>query len=197
MLRLNALRARILYLAGSFEGALLLLAMLLGWLFDFPLASLTQPTLQGTWQGLLATLPMLLLLLATTHLPVGPLRRIREILEETFLPLFRESRFPDLVLVTLLAGLGEEWLFRGILQAGLSWWMNPWLAVALASVLFGLAHAITPTYAVLAGLIGVYFGAIFLITGDLYVVVFAHAVYDLIALEYLLRVLPVRQGPSA
>lgn len=196
MSRQHSLRARILLLAGSFEGGLLLLAMLLGWLFDLPLASLTQPTWQGTWQGLLAILPMLLLLLATTHLPVGPLRRIREILEESFLPLFRESRFPDLVLVTLLAGLGEEWLFRGVLQAGLAAWMNPWLAVALASLLFGLAHAITPAYAVLAGLIGVYFGAIFLITGDLYVVVFAHAVYDLIALEYLLRVLPVQPASA-
>ena len=40
----------------------------------------------------------------------------------------------------------------------------------------------------LATLIGVYFGWIFLATGDLYVVSFAHGVYDLIALVYLLRV---------
>lgn len=188
MFRVRTLRARILLLGAAFEGGLLLLAMLLGWLFGLPLWSLSAPTWEGTGQGLLAVAPMLVLLVATAHFPVGPLREIRDILDESLLPYFRESKFGDLALVALLAGLGEELLFRGVLQVGLAHYVGLWTAVALASLLFGLAHAITPTYAVLAGGVGVYFGAIFGLTESLYVVVLAHAVYDLIALEYLLRV---------
>ena len=52
-----------------------------------------------------------------------------------------------------------------------------------SNVLFGLAHSITPTYAVLAGLLGIYLGFIFTITGEenLIAPILCHSLYDLIA----------------
>ena len=184
----RSLRGRILLLGVVFEGGLRLLAMLLGWLFDLPLWSLMSLDLVGSAQGLAAVLPMLAMLLATAHSRLAPLRQIRQILDDSFLPLFRDSRFVDLALIALLAGLGEEFVFRGVLQVGLEKVMPLWGAIALASLLFGLAHAITPAYAVLAGLVSVYFGVLFAWTGSLYVVALAHAAYDLIALVYLLGI---------
>jgi len=63
-----------------------------------------------------------------------------------------------------------------------------WLSLLLAAVLFGLLHFITPTYAVLAGLIGLYLGALWLATGNLLTPIVTHGTYDLLALVYLARV---------
>ena len=56
-----------------------------------------------------------------------------------------------------------------------------------ASVLFGLGHMVTPTYAVLAGLIGLYLGALSMVFGNLLQVVVVHSLYDFVALLYLVR----------
>ena len=72
-------------------------------------------------------------------------------------------------------------------------------ALALASIAFGLAHAVTPAYAVIATVFGAYFGWIWLATGNLLVVVVAHAVYDFVVLTLMVRAHRRRdvQGPIA
>ena len=59
-----------------------------------------------------------------------------------------------------------------------------------------LLHSITPTYAILAGLIGLYLGWIWLACGNLLTPMVTHGVYDFLALAYLVKV--VRgPGPAA
>jgi membrane protease YdiL (CAAX protease family) len=55
----------------------------------------------------------------------------------------------------------------------------------LASLLFGLLHPLTVMYFVLASLVGVYLGCWQLATDNLLVVIVAHALYDFVALVYL------------
>ncbi len=118
--------------------------------------------------------------------PWGPLRDLDRIMREGVLPLFRDCSLGELLLVSVLAGLGEEMLFRGVVQVGFERLLgSPWIALAAASVLFGLAHPITMTYAVLAGLIGVYFGWLLMATGNLLAPITTHAAYDFVALVYL------------
>jgi membrane protease YdiL (CAAX protease family) len=93
----------------------------------------------------------------------------------------------DLALVSISAGVGEELLFRGFLQAAIADWTNPWIALAIASLLFGLAHFITPMYAVLATLLGAYLGGLWLACDNLLAPIVTHALYDFLALVYLLR----------
>ena len=66
-------------------------------------------------------------------------------------------------------------------------------AVAVTAALFGLAHWITPTYAVLAGIVGAYLGWLLAVSGNSLVPVVAHALYDVVALALLVRVKP---GPD-
>jgi membrane protease YdiL (CAAX protease family) len=104
------------------------------------------------------------------------------------------------VVIALLAGVGEELLFRGVvLQAmsdvvGPEW--GPWVGLAASSIVFGAAHLLTPAYGVLAGLIGFYLGGLWLATGTLTVPIVAHAMYDFVALWYLAKVRPRRLPPA-
>jgi hypothetical protein len=96
----------------------------------------------------------------------------------------------DLALISALAGIGEEALFRGVMQTGLVPVVGLPAAVALTSVAFGLAHYLSLTYAAYAALVSVYLGVLLVYTDNLLVPVIAHAAYDFVALVYLTRVRP-------
>ena len=119
--------------------------------------------------------------------PVGPLAHIKRFLDEVARPLFAQSSLLELVLICALAGWGEEMLFRGVLQEAFSRWFGPWIGVAVASLLFGFAHPITLLYTLWASLIGLYLGWLSMATGNLLVVIVAHALYDLVAISFLVR----------
>lgn len=186
--RLEPLPPRsMLALALVFEGALGLVAWLLGKLLG------QKPWADLHWDqndallGVAATLPMLALFVATVRWPVGPLTQIKEVSEQFIRPLFARCSILDLALISAAAGLGEELLFRGFLQASLEDRFGRLAGVGVASTVFGLLHFITPTYALYAGLVGSYLGLAWLWSGNLLVVIVAHALYDFLALVYLVR----------
>ncbi len=174
------------------EGALVVVALLVGWLFGRPPLGKIAWTLAGVTTGLLATIPMVVGLVLLDRFPFGPLKKLDAVMRKSILPLFRAASLLDLLLISLLAGLGEELLFRGVLQDALAraFGSPPW-ALVVASIVFGLAHSITATYVVLAALMGAYFGVLYLSTGNLLVPIVTHAAYDFVALVYLLREAPV------
>ena len=75
--------------------------------------------------------------------------------------------------------------------------MGLWLAVALTSIVFGLAHFISFTYAAYATVVGVYLGVLLIVFDNLLVPVLAHATYDFVALVYLIYVRPPTNGFDA
>jgi membrane protease YdiL (CAAX protease family) len=183
-------RQTVVLLAILVEGGLIVLAWSLGWLLDqLPLRTLSWSWLDALW-GLLATAPMMALFFLMLRWPVGPLLRIKRFSEDVLRPLLAPCSVLDLLGISLLAGLGEEMLFRGVLQGAFAHWMkspSPWPAVALASALFGLLHAVTLTYALLATLMGAYLGWLLCATDNLLPPVIAHTLYDFLALLILLR----------
>jgi membrane protease YdiL (CAAX protease family) len=188
----NRRRGWLVFLAASlFEGGLAVLAWALGWLLD-----------QAPWQGLrwdwrdsllglAASLPLMLLFWLCLRWQIPPLIRIRKVVDELIRPLFADCTVAELAVLSLLAGFGEELLFRGVLQEAMSGWCGPWLALAAVSLVFGLVHAITPTYAVLATLMGVFLGGLWLASGNLLVPIVAHAVYDFAALVDIVKRPPI------
>jgi hypothetical protein len=185
-------RRSLVVLAVVFEGGLGLVALALGgWLGYPPLESVRWTPAAIGW-GAAAGLPMMGLLLATVRFSLWPFSDVLRVVDELLVPLFRRCRMVDFALISALAGLGEEMLFRGVIQAWAEGWVEvpygPWVGLAVAAVTFGLAHAITPSYVVLAGLMGFYLGWLWLATGNLLVPILAHAVYDFLALVYLVKV---------
>jgi membrane protease YdiL (CAAX protease family) len=53
--------------------------------------------------------------------------------------------------------------------------------------LFGLCHWLSASYGVLALIVGMYLGGLFLISGSLIPPMIAHGLYDFVALIYLVR----------
>ena len=75
----------------------------------------------------------------------------------------------------------EELLFRGFVQRIFHRNMEGWLAVLLASIVFGLAH-FSPTLLPGATLAGLVFGYLFWRTGNLVYPIVGHAAYNLSSL---------------
>jgi len=114
-------------------------------------------------------------------------RTIRLRVEEIVALMFRDARLGQIAMVCAAAGLGEEALFRGLVQGGLEARIGVWPALMVASAMFGIAHPVTPAYVAIAAIIGAYLGAIWIWSGNLIVPVLAHALYDFIALVALVR----------
>ena len=126
----------IVWLAIAVEGGLIGLAWLAGWIVG-------QDPLAWFWSwedsllGVAATLPMLALFFACLRWPIGPLRPIQQFCDRVIRPLMAPCTILDLAGISVLAGVGEEMLFRSVFQGGIAFWTgNPMLALALASVLF-------------------------------------------------------------
>ncbi|MCE9554043.1 MAG: CPBP family intramembrane metalloprotease [Planctomycetes bacterium] len=179
----------------AFEAGLAAVAVAMGWLVGLnPLATWTWSLSDLGW-SLLATLPLLAALWFMDRHPIGPLVQLRQLVQDLVVPLFRDMKLWQLGAIALAAGVGEELLFRGLLQGSvesfLVWWLSPPAAVGcalgLASILFGLGHFLSKTYALLCFFMGLYLGVVWLATGNLLVPIVVHGLYDFLALAYLLR----------
>jgi membrane protease YdiL (CAAX protease family) len=175
-------------LALLFEGGLIVVAIVLGWWLEAPPFERLQFDWWALAWGCVATGPLLLFLYWARRTRWGPVARLVRTVETKIAPLFAGSTPPQLAVVALLAGIGEEAVFRGVLQPWLDTRLPGFAALALASALFGVAHWLTSTYALLATLVGLYLGWLVIASGNLLVPIVAHALYDLIALSMLVGV---------
>src|SRR5688572_10314127 len=99
-----------------FEGSLAILAWVLGWWLSVAPLGRGAWTLNGIWLGIAACLPMVLAFVLILASPFPPFRRISELCDDVLRPMFMPCTVFDLALLSFLAGLGEEMLFRAVLQ---------------------------------------------------------------------------------
>jgi len=159
-------------------------ALVLGAIFGPALWTTLTPDLPSVLVGSLAALAMLAVVLAAVEGPLGRGSRLRRDVDQ-LAGLLRSARPADLVLISVLAGAGEEALFRGFLLHHAMAWMGAPLGIAITSLLFGLFHAISMAYVVFATLLGLVMCALYLWSDNLALPIVTHAVYDLGALAYI------------
>jgi membrane protease YdiL (CAAX protease family) len=169
------------------EGGLAGAALLLGWLIGQKPWTFFWWDVQAVGLGLLSGLPPTVLFFVLYRWPVGPLQHLKQITLHLVRDLFGSCTIPELALIAGLAGFGEEWLFRGVLQQLAETWLQPWAALIAVSALFGLLHCITPTYSLLATGMALYLGWLALAYDNLTLVMVSHAFYDFVALIYLVK----------
>jgi uncharacterized protein len=186
--------------AALFEASLVFLAMFFGWLLSVSPLETAQFNARAIFRGLLAVVPLFGMLVACQRISWSPIRAVHRVMDDLIVPMFQNCTWMELAMISLLAGLGEELLFRGVFQASLREWTGvflqhspagalagDWIAIVGVAIVFGMLHAVNVAYAVLAALMGIYLGWLWMFTGNLVVPIIAHAVYDFLALGYILR----------
>lgn len=182
--------ARILLFAFLGEGALMLAGLLWVLARDLPFTwsdasrvSLTAATAIGLLTAAaLAAIQFVLLRIVPER---GPVRALRRLYRELLYPLFRASTPIEIVVISVLAGVGEEVLFRGAMQ--------PELGLIITSLVFGLFHVggrLTVALGIWAACTGALLGWLAIATGGLLAPIVAHMIYDALAISYL------RWGPA-
>ena len=125
-----------------------------------------------------------------SRLPIRSMQKLERSMQSQLHLLLGPMSVPDLLLLSLSAGIGEELLFRGLIQG---WWMSlsetqsfleSLPGMAISAVCFGFAHPLSKTYIVLATLAGFLFAILYWATRDLLACVLAHAIYDAIICVY-------------
>ncbi|MGH9462908.1 MAG: lysostaphin resistance A-like protein [Vicinamibacteria bacterium] len=140
--------------------------------------------LAATGVALAATLGFVVVNFSLYHLSkrAGRPAGVLAFLESELFSLFRGMSVWQLTLLAAAAGLGEELLFRGVIQEE--------LGLGVASVLFGLMHGPTEDLwplALWAAVTGAALGALYQVSGNLFVPAVSHALYDSAALIYFGR----------
>lgn len=176
-------RRRRIWFALLFEGGLGVLALLLGWVFARNPLSDIRGSASGIAIGAAATLPLLGALLVVWRGRTRGLKQLRESVRRMVRSYFGRLTLPEAAALSAAAGIGEELLFRGLLQSGLTELLGlQWLAVVLSAVAFGAVHWHSRLYFLYATFLGAALGLTYALTGDLVAPILCHAAYDTVAL---------------
>lgn len=133
--------------------------------------------------GFASTAPLFALLVATDHARdrqfLRPMTEFRRIFLE---PIALALGWRSALLLSVLAGVGEELFFRGILQQE--------VGLILSSLLFAVLHFGTAlrkflTVATVYFAVSLYLGLLYSFTGSVWSPMIAHILYDFIALLYI------------
>lgn len=178
---MNLTPSQFLWIATLFEGGLALMAFVLGTLLSVDPVAALRPDLTAAFWGMLGSLPLYALFAQSGRLAVA--RDIRKLLIEKLGGILAACSVPQLLYVASWAGITEEILFRGFLQPWLeqNWgWLG---GLVFSNLIFALVHWITPAYALLAGLSGLYLGLMLDIGPErnLLTPILVHAIYDFLA----------------
>ena len=173
-----------------FEASLILVAIFLGWVANIDPFEHLYFSETAIAYGVIGTLPLFLMFLSLEKLQGESVVKIRKLLLNTLGPGLHSYHWSDLLILAAIAGIAEELLFRGVIQP---WIENSWgitTGLIASNIVFGLVHAVTPLYAVLAALVGIYLGLSLDYSGDrnLLIPVIIHGFYDFLAFVALMRV---------
>jgi membrane protease YdiL (CAAX protease family) len=173
-----------------FEASLVLVAVFLGWVAGIDPFENIYFSETAIAYGVIGTVPLFLMFLALEKMQGESVTTIRKLLLNTLGPGLHRYHWTDLFLLAAIAGVAEELLFRGVIQPWIevSWGITAGLIVS--NIVFGLVHAVTPLYAVLAALVGIYLGLSLDYGGErnLLIPIIIHGFYDFLAFVALMRV---------
>ncbi len=168
---------------------IIVIAFGVGWgLGVSPLANLTW-----NWTdlliGIVAALPLYLFFFCTARLPIKGFQQIQQFLLDELGPRVEHGKVWELFILCIFIGLGEEMLFRGVLQSWATQY-GVFAAIIFTNILFGVLHSITRLYVIVATLMGVYMSLLLILftPQNLLIPVTTHTMYDFMCFMYIMHV---------
>ena len=173
-----------------FEASLVLVAVFLGWVAGIDPFKSIYFSETAIAYGVIGTVPLFLMFLALEKMQGESVTTIRKLLLNTLGPGLHRYHWTDLFLLAAIAGVAEELLFRGVIQPWIEAAWGITMGLIVSNIVFGLVHAVTPLYAVLAALVGIYLGLSLDYGGErnLLIPIIIHGFYDFLAFVALMRV---------
>jgi membrane protease YdiL (CAAX protease family) len=171
--------------AALIEGGLLGIAVIWIYLRDIPWQSALSPTLAHCCTGIgaglfLLTVNYLVIVYGSRYCSF--FRMLKNLIEQDISPLFKNIHIWGIGLIAIFSGVSEEIFFRGVLQSQ--------IGLFLSSIIFGCVHIWKATailYGIYAAIIGLYFGVLYTLTGNLWVPVIAHITNNFVAILYYMQ----------
>ena len=182
-------RSEFLNLVGLVQGTVLLLAILLALVLGVqPWRTISFAPME-ILLSVLGVLPMFLAFYASGSL--------NDLVVRMFGRPLSTLSVADMALVAVVVGIGEEVLFRGVLQTALGR-ESAMFGLVAANLLFAACHAVNRTYFVTAFLVGCYLSSLMLAGDDdnLLRPIVAHTVYDFVAFLMIRREWRSRNRPA-
>ena len=170
-----------------FEGSLIIIAAILAWIFGVPLLADFNWEWKATLLGLSSTLPLLAFFAWLLQSDYPAFIEVRDFLNTFVVQVFGKWSVLQLAALSVTAGIGEEILFRGVLQPGMSQWTSPVIGLLIASFAFAVCHALTKAYFISTFVIGIYLSIVWQAADNLLAPIVTHAVYDFLALLYFMK----------
>lgn len=176
-------------LGGSlFSIGFIVLALGVGWVLG------VSPLQNLNWRwpdlfiGAAAALPMFLFFLFAIRVPIQAFQKIKQFLLDELGPRIENGTILELFILSIFIGLGEEMLFRGVLQS----WASQYgvvVAIIFTNLLFGIVHSVTRLYVVIATLMGVYLSLLLVLFSpqNLLIPITTHTIYDFLCFISIMR----------
>jgi hypothetical protein len=190
-------RDQVMIMTIAVEAGMGAAALGIGYYFDIPFAKsihLYPPDWFALGIGAISALIAALIAIFIQRLPFSFTKQLKEDSNRVVSNLLGQCTRPDLIGIAMLAGVGEELLFRGLLQQGLMFavpedWLaaGPWIVTAIVALLFGMLHSISIPYVVVATIASVGLSVLLITTGDLLACILCHGLYDLVLLLVLVK----------
>lgn len=178
-----------------FEASLIVVAVVLGWIAGINPFENLYFSESAIAYGILGTVPLFIMFVALELLRIDSLAYIRRLLIDTLGPSLNRYHWTDVFMLAAIAGVSEEILFRGVIQPWMESSLGMMAGLIGSNIIFGLVHAVTPLYALLAALMGLYLGWSLDYGGDrnLLTPIIIHGLYDFLAFMALIRAYRARQ----
>ncbi|WP_459556282.1 CPBP family intramembrane glutamic endopeptidase [Lacunimicrobium album] len=189
------------------EFALILITFAVGYAFSVDVRRWLIPQVSNAIFGVIATIPLYALFLILWYRSPRWMLDEREFLIETLGRQLSEIGVFGCFLLATMAGIGEEYFFRGALQTLFSWPMGLWGGILIANIIFALMHYVSFSYAAFAFAAGLYFSLLDqsgLIdpalsgtgepTRNLLAPIISHGLYDFLAFVHVSAAWKARQA---
>lgn len=185
MTKLCIQRYRLFLIGVLFEFLAGVFAIILSLIFKYKIFSNVKINTSEFTKGVLYAIPVMIFFYALFKIPSQRLKQIEITITNFVHTILGNCSVIHFAIISIVAGVCEELLFRGFLQGFFSQKLGLLPSIILTNLAFGLMHPVSYLYSLITFIAGCYFSMVLHFEKNLFVLMVTHSLYDFIALCYI------------